>query len=48
MERQVQRKDKGENKLVLTEKGNSPGEGMYGLEGPGEPGEPGVGDQAGE
>lgn len=34
--------------LALTDKDNSPGEGMYGLEGPGEPGEPGVGDQAGE
>ena len=34
--------------LALTDKDHSPGEGLYGLEGPGEPGEPGVGDQAGE
>lgn len=30
------------------ENGHLPGEGMYGLEGPGDPGEPGVGDHAGE
>lgn len=34
--------------LALIDSDSSPGEGMYGLEGPGEPGEPGVGDQAGE
>lgn len=34
--------------MALRDRDSSPGDGIYGLEGPGEPGEPGVGDQAGE